>query len=509
MASKNKIRETLLKRSSFIIMFLLIISSVTLLRLMVTHHTIDDVARIDLPLVELLTRIETNQLEQSIYFERAVRYAEEMAESELSRESFITSDSAFRNLAAMVDIDLLEAERHVDAALTSTEQTTQLLKLKGLKLSIKKLETDHSRYEHHVITVLEYLERDDIAGALERLEKVEVEENQFNNQIEGVLFRLESFTEALVIYVEEEEEYTMMWIVMLTLFFTTLSLIAVYSFSYKIWVPLEQIRKGAERLGAGNLDTRIQLKPESITEDLVDAFNSMASDLQSAQLEIERFTHFSYSTAHDLKAPVNNIKSLLDMLDNTKMGDASYDTVMRNVKRSADQLMSTVTALNDVNHMRAAMKELPQVLSFDKVLAEVAQGMISEIKLSNATFRKDFSKCQQISYPPMHLKSIMQNLLTNAIKYKNPETALVVELRTEIIKGRVTLTISDTGLGFDAVKYNEEVTKPFVRLHNHVNGSGLGLYIINTILGFHKGQMLIESRPKQGATFTIHLNEMN
>jgi signal transduction histidine kinase len=320
---------------------------------------------------------------------------------------------------------------------------------------------------------------------------------------------LELFTEALVQSIEDEEEMSKQLIVMITLFFTTLYLIDVYTFIYKIWLPLDQIRRGAERLGAGNLDTRIQIKPESITEDLVDSFNNMADKLEEAQAEINRFTHFSYSTAHDLKAPVNNLKSLIEMLENTKMGDNSFDTVMRNVKRSADQLSDTVEALNDVNHLRASLREDPEMLSFDKILAEVAQGMIKEIKDSNASFKKDFSACKHISYPPLHLKSIVQNLLTNAIKYKNPEQPLVIELKTAINKGRVTLTIKDTGLGFDAVKYNDEIIKPFIRLHTHVNGSGLGLYIVSTILGYHHGEMMVESRPKQGAKFTLHLNTMD
>lgn len=506
---KNKVRDTILKRSSFIILMLLILSAFALLRMLATHQDIDDVARIDLPLVELLTEIETNQLEQSVDFERAIRYAEEFGKNQIAMESFQRADSSFRYLAALVDELLITAELQVKEAMETTSSPSQLSKLKTLEVALKKLESEHTSYEEHALEVIELLEQGDIQTAMIKSERVESEENEFNSQIEGVLMRLEMFTEAQVESVEQEEEMSMQWIVVLTIFFTTLSLVAVYTFSYKIWVPLEQIRKGAERLGAGNLDTRIQLKPESITEDLVDAFNNMADSLQAANEEIERFTHFSYSTAHDLKAPVNNMKSLIEMLENTKMGDNSYDTVLKNVKRSAEQLSMTVNALNDVNHLRASLSQDSQLLSFDKILAEVAQGMLQEIKDSNATFKKDFSGCKTINYPPLHLKSIMQNLLTNAVKYKNPEQPLVIELKTLVNKGRVTLIVKDTGLGFDAVKYGEEIMKPFVRLHSHVNGSGLGMYIINTILSFHHGEMLVESRPKQGAKFTIHLNEMD
>lgn len=306
--------------------------------------------------------------------------------------------------------------------------------------------------------------------------------------------------------VEDEEILSMKWIVMLTLIFVVLSLIAVYTFSYKIWRPLDDIRSGAEKLGLGLLDTRIKLRSSSITEDIVDAFNSMADRVQAGQKEIDRYMHFSYSTAHDLKAPIDNLKSLLNMLDKDELGEANFDTILRNAKRSADQLSVTVNALNDVNRLREKLKDEPEPLEFDKILEEVGSSMINQIKSANATIKKDFSECRSVEYPYLHLKSIVQNLLTNAVKYRNPDKKLVIEIKTAIKNGRTIIMVRDNGLGFDSIKHKEDVLKPFVRLHSHVNGSGLGMYIIKTILDYHKGTMLIDSQPKMGATFTICLD---
>ena len=79
---KNKVRDIILKRTSLIITLLLILSAVALLRVATTHKDVDDVANIDLPLIEILTQIETNQLEQSLSFERALRYSEELEKNE-------------------------------------------------------------------------------------------------------------------------------------------------------------------------------------------------------------------------------------------------------------------------------------------------------------------------------------------------------------------------------------------------------------------------------------------
>ena len=117
----NRVKEVILRRSSFIIMLILILGAFGLLRLIATHKDIDDVANIDIPLIELLTQIETNQLEQSVAFERALRHAEDYrtsdATNELALSKFVIQDSLFKYLAKQVDIDLLATDKEVQEAL--------------------------------------------------------------------------------------------------------------------------------------------------------------------------------------------------------------------------------------------------------------------------------------------------------------------------------------------------------------------------------------------------------
>ena len=506
---KNKVRDIILKRSSLIIVFLLTISAVALLRVAYTHRDVDDVANIDLPLIELLTQIETNQLEQSISFERAIRYAEEFDKNAFAQSNFVVADSNFNYMAKLVDQDLIVAEKEVKDAINRTSQETQQVKLRGLLISIQKLESDHSSYEKHVMEVLDLLERGELDEAIVLSEKVEAEENQFNKQIEGVLMRHEMFTEALVDIVEEEEVLSMKWIVFLTLIFVILSLIAVFTFSYSIWRPLEDIRDGAEKLGSGVWDTRIKLRNSSITEDIVDAFNNMADDLQKSRGEIDRFVTFSYGTVHDLKAPINNIKSLLEMLSKEDLRSSDFEAILNNTKRSTEQLGSTVEGLHNVNFIREKLGERKELLQFDKILTEVGYSLIDDIRAAKASIKKDFSGCKEIFYPKLHLKSILQNLLANSLKYRNPDKPLQIHVKTTIYRGQVTLTVRDNGLGFDSVKHKDELAKPFIRLHAHTQGSGLGMYIVKTILDYHRGGLKVDSQPKKGAKFTLFLNPMS
>ncbi len=505
----NQVRNIIIKRSSFLILLLLILSAVALLRMVTTYKDIDDVGNIDIPIIELLTQIETNQLEQSVNFERAMRYAEEFGRNAFARDHFSNADSTFRYLAKLVDQDLIQIEHDVNRALGGTTSDNQIIKLKGLLLSVKKLETDHTSYENHALHVMDLLEHGKVEEAMVAIEQVESEENEFNKQIEGVLMRHEMFTEALVHIVEKEEVLSIKTIAILTLSFVILSLIAVYSFSYRIWRPLEDIREGADRLGSGLLNTRIKVRSNSITDNIVNAFNTMADNLQESQNDLEHFIQFSYSATQDLKAPVQNLNSLLSMIEDRNLNEETARPIVRSALRSVNQMSKTIEAIDQINQLRFSLTDRSEKLNFDQILREVGTELISKIRSSKASIKKDFSECQEIYYPKNHLKLILFNLLENSLKFRNPEEPLVIYLKTTNVMGQVTLLVKDNGLGFDAIKHGKEILNPFVRLHSSVEeGSGLGLYALNTVVKFHRGNIRVESKPKKGTVFTLRLNNL-
>ena len=193
------------------------------------------------------------------------------------------------------------------------------------------------------------------------------------------------------------------------------------------------------------------------------------------------------------------------MLDRDKISSTHYDTVLNNAKKSALKLETTVNALTDFNKIRENLSTQKENLDFETILKEVAGTLISKIKEADASIRKDFRTCPTVYYPKPHLVSILQHLLSNALKYRDPDKKLAIEIKSKKAKGHVFLVIRDNGLGFDGIKHSEEIMKPFVRLHTHTDGTGLGMHIIETILNYHHGSINIESHPKRGAKFVLKL----
>ncbi|MEQ6118036.1 PAS domain-containing sensor histidine kinase [Reichenbachiella sp. MALMAid0571] len=230
--------------------------------------------------------------------------------------------------------------------------------------------------------------------------------------------------------------------------------------------------------------------------------------LYSRQIESKNreLAEFSYVAAHDLKAPVTNLTILSDMINDEAFTNKQGSELFGKLKKNIEKVYKTVFSLNDVINFKTTLKDEKEWLKFEEIFSEIKEGITEQLEAAKATIKVDFSKCPEIEYPTLHLKSVMQNLLTNAVKYKNPDKILDIEVKTNVHNGRVCFTIKDNGLGFDAEKYGKKMFRLFKRLHTHVEGKGVGMYIVKSIVDAHGGKIEVISKPNKGALFNVYLN---
>ncbi|WP_339880650.1 PAS domain-containing sensor histidine kinase [uncultured Algoriphagus sp.] len=223
--------------------------------------------------------------------------------------------------------------------------------------------------------------------------------------------------------------------------------------------------------------------------------------IESKNKELEEF---SYVAAHDLKAPVTNIKILSDMINAETIIDEQSNEVFGKLKNSIEQLNKTVVSLNDVISFKSTLGYKKEKLNFGEIFDEIKESITEQLVKSKATINADFSECPKIEYPVLHLKSILQNLLTNAVKYRDPDKTLIIQVKTTAYNGSVCLSVKDNGMGFDASRYSEKVFGLFKRLHTGVEGMGVGMYIVKSIVDSHGGRIEVESKPQEGALFNVY-----
>ncbi len=213
--------------------------------------------------------------------------------------------------------------------------------------------------------------------------------------------------------------------------------------------------------------------------------------------------HFVYTASHDLRAPIANLEGLIRALNKQLTTQLAPDEQMllQYVGETIDKLKQTISDLTEITKVQKAIQESPEPLSFQNILHDVLEDIKSLLDESGAQIITQFA-VPEIQYARKNLRSILYNLLSNAVKYRDPLRPAQVLIKTESTPEGVVLTIQDNGLGIAENKQHKLFTM-FQRLHVHVEGTGIGLYIVKRIIENNGGRIEVASQPGVGTLFTI------
>ncbi len=218
-----------------------------------------------------------------------------------------------------------------------------------------------------------------------------------------------------------------------------------------------------------------------------------------------KLEQFAYAVSHDLKNPVVNIIGLVEMLENMELFDEGKPkevfSMLGTSSRQLDSLVKGLVELLKVRNVDLALEDL----HFENLFNEVRQAISLQIAKSNAEIIVDFSKAPIIHFSRTYLYSIIYNLTSNAVKYRNPEKSLQIKVSTRKEEEYIVFEIQDNGLGMDLENSGDQLFKMFRRFHDHVEGTGVGLHLINDMVESSGGYIDVKSKPGEGTTFSIYL----
>lgn len=137
-------------------------------------------------------------------------------------------------------------------------------------------------------------------------------------------------------------------------------------------------------------------------------------------------------------------------------------------------------------------------------LQTVLTSISEQIKTTEASIVYNFS-VSEIWFSKRIIRSIFQNLITNAIKYRRKEVSPVIHIKSSEDREYYMLTVEDNGLGIDLEQYGDKVFALFQRFHTGIDGKGMGLYIIKTQLETLNGKITLSSKVNSGSTFTVYI----
>lgn len=258
------------------------------------------------------------------------------------------------------------------------------------------------------------------------------------------------------------------------------------------------------------IDNGIGISTLDITHmsNAIDKLKATQANLQSVNKNLQRknkaLEDLSYITAHDLKAPLANLRSLFDMMLSENAITDSGKYLFEKVEMVTKAMTDKLNALNKVIGLKAHADRAKEKLHFSMIVEKVKAMHSQEIIKNRIIIKEDYSKCNEITYDPIQFESVLHNLISNAIKYRHDRRRPQICLKTDKIQNKIVLTIKDNGVGFDKDTAPDKIFGLFKRMHTHVEGLGVGLYMTHSIISNNGGHIEVASETNKGTEFKIY-----
>lgn len=218
----------------------------------------------------------------------------------------------------------------------------------------------------------------------------------------------------------------------------------------------------------------------------------------------QQLEQFAFMSSHNLRAPIARILGLGNLLEITTQSD-DENKIKKNLISSARELDRIVKDLNTILDLRKNSITSAQDIELENEFNLIKLNLEKEITETNASIKINFTGAPTIRTVRPYLDSILINLISNAIKYRHPSRRPEIEVLSEMRGNHFFLIVKDNGIGLDLNQHGRKVFTLYSRFHNHVEGKGLGLYLVKTQCEALGGKVDIDSSPEKGTTFTVSL----
>ena len=273
--------------------------------------------------------------------------------------------------------------------------------------------------------------------------------------------------------------------------------------------PISSIITTSNDITKDNLTSRIALPPQK--DELYVLSQKINNLLDRIETAVEREKQFTSDASHELRTPLTLIKGTLEVLIRKPRDHAEYE----------DKISFCVNEVNRLNHLvdqlllLARFENQKQTLKTEKVylnalFLDIIARYSSAVNLKNIVVSTDFSKDFYIETDFYLFSIVVNNLISNAVKYSNENGNLAIEIQES--NSKIECYISDTGIGIsieDIDKIFNQFYRSQLSSHPEIKGTGLGLSIVKRLCSLLNIDIAITSKENQGTIIILKLLEAN
>jgi|GEM_PF-59280 len=265
-----------------------------------------------------------------------------------------------------------------------------------------------------------------------------------------------------------------------------------------------------------------------VTHDLTekkradDTLKMNALELEQKNNELEEMNKelqsFAYISSHDLQEPLRKIQTFASQIMEKEFQNLSENGKDK-FKRMQNAAQRMQTLINDLlAYSRTNVQErVFEKTDLSKIIEEVKEDLKEELEQKSAVI--EIQQTSEVDIIPFQFKQLLYNLISNSLKFSNPEVPTVIKINSDISLGEnfeneklipakkyCHIKVSDNGIGFEP-QYNKKIFEVFQRLHgrDRYNGTGIGLAIVKKIVENHNGIISASGVQNEGASFDIYI----
>jgi two-component system CheB/CheR fusion protein len=256
-------------------------------------------------------------------------------------------------------------------------------------------------------------------------------------------------------------------------------------------------------------------KGNNETDGAIITFNDI-SELKKIQQELSHsnkilkaintdLDNFVFTSSHDLLSPMNNIEQIIYFI---KEKNTIFDTETKGyvdmLSMAVNKFRGVIKEMAAIGKMESEMLKL-ETIDVDEIIGEILASIQWRIESDHADIKTSLN-VKHILFSKKNCRSMIYNLVNNALKFKSPVRYPEILISTEDLPGYVLLSVKDNGIGISKGKI-KSIFKMYKQLDTGSEGQGLGLFLINKIIDASGGKVEVESEPNIGTEFRIYIKK--
>lgn len=218
----------------------------------------------------------------------------------------------------------------------------------------------------------------------------------------------------------------------------------------------------------------------------------------------KRLLNFSYIVSHNLRSHTSNIASVIALIESSESEEERQE-MMELLKSASDSLNETMLHLNEVINIRNNIGLISETVNLKEYVCRAANVLSDEISTQNVNFQNQIPDNVLIKYNPAYLESILFNLISNSIRYRDHSRQPLIAVSLHEENKKKVIQITDNGIGIDLVKNADKIFGMYKTFTSHADARGIGLFITKNQIDAMGGNITVESEPNIGTTFKIYI----